>query len=119
VTKLRVILFGMISGVTVAGLAGYVLLEALDRPTSSYVVMLVPLIGTLLTAAGLSYGQGKTAEAVAEVSRKSDAIGTLVNGNTSKLLAIAVKNAGLSDEDYDKIKAAIAAVPTIEDRPRP
>jgi hypothetical protein len=122
VTKLHVLIFAIAAALVALGIAGFVVLDVTGRPTSSYFLMLTTVLGSIGTLVPVGYAaskaaarQAQTDEQVQTVSRKLDAVGTLVNGNTTRLLDHVVKNGGLTDAEYDRIKASIRAVPPLSD----
>ena len=77
--KFKLIAFAIVGVFAIGLVAGFIVLEANGRPTSTFIIFASSILGSLGIFGGLGYGQVKQSE-------KIDTVAKNVNGNSTRML---------------------------------
>ncbi|MET4053580.1 hypothetical protein ABID81_002958 [Frigoribacterium sp. PvP054] len=77
--KFKLIAFAIVGGFAMLMVGGFLVLEATQRPTSTYVIFATSILGNLAVFGGLGYKQAKQSETL-------DVVAKNVNGNNTRML---------------------------------
>lgn len=110
--KFTVMLAAVAAVILVVVIAGFVYLESLGRPTSTFVIFAATIVGPILAVVPVAFQQRQQ-------SKQLDTIGKNVNGNTTRLLDAASGGEPLQDDERARILGDLRQLPSHADQQPP
>lgn len=110
--KFTVMLAVVAAVILVVVIVGFVYLESLGRPTSTFVIFAGSIVGPILAVLPVILQQRQQSKEIATIGKN-------VNGNTTRLLDAATGGEPLQDDERARILGDLRRLPSHEDATPP